>query len=267
MARWEFALEIDRRLGTPMARQIAGAIVAEIQRGRLRPGDRVPGSRTLARMLRVHRQTVVSAIEELIAEGLARQPARVGDLRRRSTSRVDPEAFRRRRAIAAGHAEADGVVLSDAPEPELAGTVPPGAILMSGSRPDVRLLPADLIGRAYRRVLRTFGSEPARLQRSGRAAAARQALAAMLSATRGLAVDSPSILLTRGSQMALALTARALVRPGDAVAVEHPGYRPAWEAFRLAGAAIVPMPVDEHGLDVDGAGRRSRARDRCAPCT
>lgn len=69
MARWEFALEIDRRRGIPVARQIASAIVAEIQRGRLRPGGRVAGSRTLARTLRVHRQTVVSAIEELIAEG------------------------------------------------------------------------------------------------------------------------------------------------------------------------------------------------------
>jgi GntR family transcriptional regulator/MocR family aminotransferase len=72
----------------------------------------------------------------------------------------------------------------------------------------------------------------------------------MLSSTRGLAVDPDAVLVTRGSQMALALTARALIGPGDVVAVEHPGYRPAWEAFRLAGAEIVPVPVDEHGLDV-----------------
>src|SRR5262245_62620003 len=65
-----------------------------------------------------------------------------------------------------------------------------------------------------------------------------------------MATHPDCLLVTRGSQMALSLTARALVRPGDVVAVEHPGYRPAWEAFRLAGAEVVPVPVDEHGLDI-----------------
>jgi GntR family transcriptional regulator/MocR family aminotransferase len=69
MARWEFAFEVDRSHGMSFVQQIARALTAEIQRGRLRPGDRLPGSRTLARTLRVHRQTVVSAIDELVAEG------------------------------------------------------------------------------------------------------------------------------------------------------------------------------------------------------
>ncbi|MFL5274459.1 MAG: PLP-dependent aminotransferase family protein, partial [Anaeromyxobacteraceae bacterium] len=38
--------------------------------------------------------------------------------------------------------------------------------------------------------------------------------------------------------------------PGDAVAVEAFGYRPAWDALRLAGARLVPVPVDEQGLHV-----------------
>ena len=76
MAGWEFVFEIDRTRGTPVSQQIALALAAEIQRGRLRPGHRLPGSRTLARTLQVHRQTVVSAIDELIAEGwLITQPA------------------------------------------------------------------------------------------------------------------------------------------------------------------------------------------------
>ena len=51
--------------------------------------------------------------------------------------------------------------------------------------------------------------------------------------------------------MALALAARALVSPGDVVAVEQVGYRPAWEAFRSAGATVVPIPIDRDGLDVE----------------
>ena len=59
------------------------------------------------------------------------------------------------------------------------------------------------------------------------------------------------MLVTRGSQMALTLVARTLVRAGDIVAVENFGYRPAWEAFRAAGATVLPVPVDRDGIDVD----------------
>src|SRR5262249_15917197 len=57
----------------------------------------------------------------------------------------------------------------------------------------------------------------------------------------------------------LDLAARALLRPGDVVAVEELGYRPAWEALRNAGAELVPVPIDEHGLRVDALPRRLRA--------
>ena len=75
MARWEFAFEVDRSHGMSFVQQIARALTAEIQRGRLRPGDRLPGSRTLARTLRVHRQTVVSADRRAGGRGVADQPA------------------------------------------------------------------------------------------------------------------------------------------------------------------------------------------------
>jgi GntR family transcriptional regulator / MocR family aminotransferase len=78
----------------------------------------------------------------------------------------------------------------------------------------------------------------------------RAALAAMLSSTRGLACHADQVFVTRGSQMALTLAAKALVRPGDVVAVEEIGYRHAWESFRQAGATLIPIPVDADGLDV-----------------
>jgi GntR family transcriptional regulator/MocR family aminotransferase len=258
MAKWELALEIDRANGASVGQQIVTALASEIQRGRLRPGDRLPGSRTLAKMLQVHRQTVVWAVDELIAEGwLVSKPAsgtfvaeKFPERSSRTTARVSRSPTPSRFAIS----------VSSAPVPELPATVPPETLLMSGTRPDVRLLPADLIGRAYRRALRVNGpallsySHPAGLRRL------REELATMLSATRGVAVDANSVLVTRGSQMALMLAARALVRPGEAVAVEHPGYRPAWEAFRLAGAEIVPVPVDENGIDVDDLQRQVARR-------
>ena len=75
----------------------------------------------------------------------------------------------------------------------------------------------------------------------------REALATMLASTRGLAATAQNVCVTRGSQMALALLARALIKPGDVVAVEQLGYGAAWEAFRQAGAKIVGVPVDPMG--------------------
>jgi GntR family transcriptional regulator/MocR family aminotransferase len=250
MARWEFALEIDRSDKVSFAQQIARALVGEIQRGRLHPGDRLPGSRTLAKALRVHRQTVVAAIDELIAaEWLVSRPAS-GVFVSNVPEPLGKQVQRANRLRAGTAAPRFALPVTAAPIAELPAVVPRGAILMSGTRPDVRLLPADLIGRAYRRSLRLSG--PALLSYSDPAGfpQLRRELAAMLSATRGLAVDADSILVTRGSQMALALIARALIRPGDAIAVERPGYRPAWEAFRLAGGHIVPIPVDDYGLNI-----------------
>src|SRR5262249_58995736 len=78
----------------------------------------------------------------------------------------------------------------------------------------------------------------------------RAGLDAMLRETRGLAVDADGLLVTGGSQGALDLIARVLIRPGDVVAVEDPGYPLAWSAFRAAGATLAPIPVDHEGLVV-----------------
>jgi GntR family transcriptional regulator/MocR family aminotransferase len=73
----------------------------------------------------------------------------------------------------------------------------------------------------------------------------------MLATSRGLATTADDLLITRGSQMGLDLVARALIQPGDAVVVEALGYRPAWAAFRAAGATLVPLPVDAEGVQVE----------------
>src|SRR5262245_32916246 len=236
MASWTFAFELDRTPGRPLAQQIAGALSADIQRGRLRPGDRLPGSRTLAGLLNVHRQTVVTAIDDLVAEGWLVSRKTSGTF---VADGVPDLSAARRRELARSRRPPPSrfaLELSEAPVAELPRDAGPRALLMSGTRPDVRLLPAELIGRYYRRAVGAFAGQLLSYNHPAGLPRLRQQLARMLSVTRGLAFDPASIMVTRGSQMALALLARALIRPGDAVAVEHPGYRPAWEAFRLAGA-------------------------------
>src|SRR5882762_5127538 len=66
---WEPVIDVDRDAALPPFLQIARSLATDIQRGRLRPGDRLPGSRRLATTLHVHRNTVLAALAELMAEG------------------------------------------------------------------------------------------------------------------------------------------------------------------------------------------------------
>jgi DNA-binding transcriptional MocR family regulator len=72
-----------------------------------------------------------------------------------------------------------------------------------------------------------------------------------LCATRGVVCQPAEILVTAGSQQAFDLLVRVFVEPGDTVFVETPAYPAAIQSLRLAGARIVPVPVDDDGLRVD----------------
>ncbi|MDI3340047.1 MAG: PLP-dependent aminotransferase family protein [Sphaerobacter sp.] len=79
-------------------------------------------------------------------------------------------------------------------------------------------------------------------------------------AGEGQPVAPDQVLIVAGSQQGLYLLARALLEPGDLVAVESPTYLGALQVFRAAGARLLPIPVDEHGMRVglleDLIGRR-----------
>ncbi|CAJ3337675.1 GntR family transcriptional regulator [Burkholderia pseudomallei] len=78
----------------------------------------------------------------------------------------------------------------------------------------------------------------------------RDAIARYVGFSRAVACDWRDVIVTQGAQQALDLLARVLVRPGDIVAVEEPGYPPARAAFAALGACVVGVPVDAHGLGV-----------------
>jgi GntR family transcriptional regulator/MocR family aminotransferase len=238
--------------GGPVFLQIARSIVADVRRGRLRAGDRLPGSRELAAQLAVHRNTVLAAYRELALEGWITTARAKGTFVSSALPDVVPRRFwTKRRAPSAPLPDRVGFELAAIPSPRLQRLPVRGVLSLNGGIPDVRLSPWQALARAYRRALASKSrallgyGDPRGNERL------RATLAGMLTATRGLSTTPEGLLVTRGSQMALHLVARALVRPGDRIAVEALGYRPAWEAFAAAGAKLVPVPVDGGGLRVD----------------
>jgi DNA-binding transcriptional MocR family regulator len=79
-------------------------------------------------------------------------------------------------------------------------------------------------------------------------------------ATRGLGAHSDQIILTQGASQALDLTVRALLEPGDRVAVEDPGYPPTLELLRARGVRLVGIPRLQSGPDVDALAKALKRR-------
>lgn len=269
MRRWEQTFVVDAAGDRPRFVQIAQAVAAEIRRGRLRPGDALPSSRGLADSLGVHRNTVVAAYAELAAEGwIETTPAR-GTFVSQALPEPRPRAASTSATLRAGVPARPGFELPPAVAPfRFTPRDPPGTLQLLGGVPDASLAPAGLIARAYRRALRADAKGLLGYCDAGGHPRLRAALATMLSATRGLAAEPEHVMVTHGSQMGLFLVAQLLVRPGDVVAVEDPGYRPAWEALRRAGARLVAVPVDAEGLQVgELAGLCERERVRAVYLT
>jgi GntR family transcriptional regulator / MocR family aminotransferase len=245
---WELTLALDPGLKTPLFLQLAQAVQHDIRSGRLRPGARLPGSRTLARELGVHRNTVLAGYAELLSQGWLRtHPAGgtfVAEDLPASPTPVPPERVLARARLAPGFALGPPVLSARMPD------FPPGTLVLAKGAPDVRQMPASELSRAYRRALARHGRALLGYGDPRGHPRLRRALAEMLRATRALPASEETVFVTRGSQMALDLIARALLGPGDVVAVEGLGHPGAWAALRLSGASLVPVPVDGSGLSI-----------------
>jgi GntR family transcriptional regulator/MocR family aminotransferase len=78
----------------------------------------------------------------------------------------------------------------------------------------------------------------------------REAIAEYLGAVRGVRCDASQILVTTGSQQGLQISAQVLLDPKDRVWMEEPGYPGARQAFLTVGAQLIPVRVDDDGMNV-----------------
>ncbi|MFC3126888.1 PLP-dependent aminotransferase family protein [Pseudoroseomonas globiformis] len=230
-------LDLPLRLveeGGQPARVHAG-LRAAILEGRLRAGLRLPSSRALAQQLGVRRNAVVTAYEHLLADGLTE--ARVGDgtyvAARLPGAPAQPPI----------------------PASVAAAPAPRGPFALGQTHPDPDLL--AWIARIMRRQL--AATDPAHFAYGDPRGSAelRAAIASHLAATRGVVRDPAQILVTSGTQQAVRLCADVVLRPGEQVWMEDPGYPAARRILEAAGARLVPVPVDAAGLEVAEGRRRA----------
>jgi GntR family transcriptional regulator / MocR family aminotransferase len=257
-AKVAIANRIDPSRPMPLYLQIAHALIHEIERGRLRSGAFLPSSRDMATNLGVNRKTVVQAYEDLIAQGWLASTGTRGTMVSTELPDVRPASYGTATEIPNHMAETPAYAFRAPPERPLA--LAPGRWLkLDEGSPDGRLFPTESLTRAYRSAIQEAAREDRLLYRDPRGSdALRRQIAAMLEAERGLKVGPEHICITRGSQNGIWLAARTLIRPGDVVLMEMLTYEPAIAVFEALGARIVPVPLDDGGVDVDSVERACR---------
>jgi GntR family transcriptional regulator/MocR family aminotransferase len=245
-----------------LGRQVYLGLREAIVSGRLSAGARLPSTRALAEELGVSRTVTQLAFEQLTAEGYLR--ARVG-----SGTYVAADLSAARTATADLRDSRFAPRLSSAGERVLGRTASLySSAIASAPRYRYNFRPGlpplgDFPHDRWRRMLsRHAGRTDLASHDYGPPEGnetLREAIASYLGRSRALACSPEQVLVVHGSQQGVDLCARLLVDPGEAAAVEEPGYEGARNAFAFLGARVVPVPVDADGLDI-AALSRTQAR-------
>jgi GntR family transcriptional regulator/MocR family aminotransferase len=227
--QFDLPIVVDRQIGLPLSAQLGRQLRAAMNDGRVRAGERLPSSRALASALGVSRTVVTAAYEQLYAEGWLEGRHGSGTY----VADIAPPG-----AAASGAKTLPG---HDRPADASSIDLRPGL-------PWVGALDTPAWRRAWR--LAAAVSPVARPDWRG-LPELRAALVDYLRRSRGVACPPERVLVTRGATSGLDLLAATVVRPGDRVGVEEPGYPNARSVLEARGAEVVPCPVDEDGLMVD----------------
>jgi GntR family transcriptional regulator / MocR family aminotransferase len=248
----EFTLSLDHHSLVPLHRQVYEELRSAILTGRLGPGDRVPSSRSLARSLAVSRTTVTQGYEQLLSEGYLETRSGSGTFvcvqlpdTLLQTDRISTQ-IQAQPALLKLSRYAQRMQLPFHLKPE-----PIAEISFRYGRPSLEQFPIAL----WRTLLSRHCMESRQwldyaLEVPGDLGL-RTAIAHYLGRARAVQCDASHIVITNGTQQALDLILRVLMEPGEAMAIEDPGYQSARKVFLSHGVQLLPIPVDESGLSIE----------------
>jgi len=247
-------LALDREGSSPLYQQIENYFRAGILSGSLAAETRLPATRQLARDLGVNRMTVESAYSHLEADGLVFFRLGSGTYVLGAPSLAQPvggaEALPLpawQRAIQAGELLQSSQYAGE----ELNIASGPDVIHFAGGTGDPDLSPVAEFRKVVQTVMRRDGISALEYGEPRGYAPLRATIAQVLT-SQGIQALPENVLISSGSQQAIALVAQLLLREGQAVLVESPTYGGALDLFRQLRLQVLSVPVDEQGMQVDG---------------
>lgn len=245
-------IELTASSAEPLVQRLYRALRDWVQSGRLVRGYRLPSSRRLARELCVGRNTVLAAIDQLIAEGFLETRPGAGTfvadvafevVASQSRETIPPPG---QSAVGEARLSSRGMRLLEfcASLDDRFGAFAPGV-------PALDRFPHELWQRLLRRHLHAAPTRWLDYQTQGGVPALRDALCDYLRLSRSVRCRPEQILIVQGAQQGFELLARMLGDVGDRVWVEEPGYNGAQACFSAAGFDVEPVPVDAEGMSVE----------------
>ncbi|MBL8578808.1 MAG: PLP-dependent aminotransferase family protein [Mesorhizobium sp.] len=228
-----------------MHRQIYDALRRFILDGQIAPHTLLPSTRSLAEDLRVGRNTVIAAYDQLLAEGFIE--ARTGSgtwvapikQARTNTPRTKPGCGARR--------------LSTRGETIVNGPQPPrnaGVINFHPGVPETASFPFSIWSSMLARNSRSRDESLLVFLSYAGHLGLRATISSYISVSRGIDCTPEQVIVVTGAQAALDLVSRVLMDEGDHVWMEEPGYRGAKSAFLAAGANLAPLKVSRRGWNL-----------------
>jgi GntR family transcriptional regulator/MocR family aminotransferase len=249
-----YTFELDRTSDSPLFRQIYAQIRSSILTRTLRPTTKLPSTRELARELAVSRTAVVSAYEQLLAEGYVTGRVGAGTY----VASDLPEAFARVAPERKTHSASSGRSIAPSSSAHVNGF---NVTSQGDERPfnlgrtlvDARTI--ELWRKLTARSLRTFGRQHLGYSDPQGMIELRRHVCEYLRAARAVRCEPEQIVITAGTQQAIDIVARLLPEPHKEVWVEDPGYPLTRQTLAAAGSTVRAIPVDKYGIDVNAGTR------------
>ena len=240
-------------MAQPVYIQVSQQIVNAIQRKYINKGTKLPGTRMLSQLLKVHRNTAVAIYEELAAQGW------VEIIPNKGTFILEPGQKTKKNKIVSQKINEPYVYAKTTGFPfqksfHLASTIQltNAKYSINDGKPDVRLHPVHQFTRWYsaamkRKTLVKKWNKPNEHSYS----LFQTQLCNYLNATRGFHISPNNLLSTRSSEMSLYIVSQLLIKKDDVVLVGNLSNYAANMIFQQAGASIKTIPVDTDGLDIN----------------
>jgi len=261
-------IAVDRNAAKPLHRQVYDAYRAMILSRNLGAGQLIPSTRALAAELNISRIPVLTAYAQLLAEGYFE--ARVGAGTFVCRALPDQVAANERREAPATRLTAKRIARRAGRRVAKRATQVPryevvpwlrGLGAFSVSQPAYDEFPFQIWSSLMMRHGRNPQTHSLHYGGPMGSQRLREAICAYLRTARGVHCEPQQVMIVSGSQQALDVSARALLDEGSAAWVEEPGYWLTRHVLKAAGCKMVPVRVDEEGMDVaEGVRKCRRAR-------
>ncbi|MBB4805495.1 GntR family transcriptional regulator/MocR family aminotransferase [Chryseobacterium defluvii] len=245
-------IKIDRKSDTAIYMQIAHQLINAIQRGSLPLGAKLPGTRTLSNILEVHRNTVVSAYDELFAQGWVESLPNKGTFvigkneeKPLKIKNFDKSNLRLYPQITGFSFKTTNILDNPFEHSEC-------EYMFNDGVPDIRLTQIDQHSRIYSSIMKRKAHKVLGHYNHDGSEFFKKNLSNYLNLSRGLSISSNNLLITRSTEMSIYIVSEILLSEGDTVLVGDLSYFSVNMIFQKAGVRIVSVPVDHEGLSVEG---------------